>query len=537
MPAAPLPVDEKDRLSALSKLEILDTAPDERFDRLTRLARTLFQVPIALISLVDSDRQWFKSCYGLADSETEREASFCAYAVLNREPLVVKDATEDARFSDNRLVVGAPFIRFYAGMPLYESGGQPIGTLCVIDTVPREFVESDLQALRDLTAMAENELTHFEFELAVRAREAAEAREAAILAAVGDGLVTIDHSGAILSLNPAAQAMFGYGADELTGQDVRVILSDEHRTEIQAVFVNSSRPSAESVTREAVARHQSGGEFPIDLTITAFRSDQGLVLIGAVRDATARKRAEAETAAALAAQQVANDELARLSRQKSEFVSIVSHEFRTALTGIRAFSEMMRDQDLSADEVKDFAGDINADALRLNRMINDILDLEKMESGNLVLRPEEVDLDATVDLLVARAQVAQATHRLVFKPGGLGAVRLDEDRLIQVVSNLLSNAIKYSPEGGQVSVRTWVDNGCAHLAIADQGVGIPKAELERVFDRYARIDADSTRNVSGTGLGLPIVRQIAQLHGGQAWAESKVGAGSTFHLLLPLGGP
>ena len=159
MPAAPLPNGEPQRLQSLRALGILDTDPEERFDRLTRLARRFFDVPIALISFVDEDRQWFKSKEGLAADETAREHSFCAHAILDDESImVVSDASNDARFSENPLVTGAPEIRFYAGCPVKAPDGSPLGTLCVIDHRPRDLGDDDASVLRDLAELVEQEL-------------------------------------------------------------------------------------------------------------------------------------------------------------------------------------------------------------------------------------------------------------------------------------------------------------------------------------------------------------------------------------------
>lgn len=130
------PANETARVQALHGLELLDSAPEERFDRLTRLAKRLFNVPIALVTLVDTNRQWFKSCVGLDATETPRDVSFCGHAILQNDLLLVPDAREDVRFHDNPLVTGAPNIRFYAGYPLTVPNGNKMGTLCLIDTKP-----------------------------------------------------------------------------------------------------------------------------------------------------------------------------------------------------------------------------------------------------------------------------------------------------------------------------------------------------------------------------------------------------------------
>lgn len=153
-----IPVDEEERLKQLRSLTILDTPPEERFDRVTRMAKRLFGVPIALVSLVDENRQWFKSCFGLSVTETDRGISFCGHAILNKGVLVINDATKDERFFDNPLVTEDPHIRFYAGQPLRTLSGQGLGTLCIIDRAPRDFSDEDIAMLADLAGMVEREI-------------------------------------------------------------------------------------------------------------------------------------------------------------------------------------------------------------------------------------------------------------------------------------------------------------------------------------------------------------------------------------------
>lgn len=159
MKAPDNPANEKERIKDLRSLNILDTNPEERFDRLTRMARRIFDVDIALVSLVDENRQWFKSKVGLDACETGRDISFCGHAILGNEIFVIEDALQDERFSDNPLVTDEPNIRFYAGTPLRSMNGNKLGTLCIIDRQPRVMDEEDLATLRDLAEMAEGELS------------------------------------------------------------------------------------------------------------------------------------------------------------------------------------------------------------------------------------------------------------------------------------------------------------------------------------------------------------------------------------------
>ena len=233
-------------------------------------------------------------------------------------------------------------------------------------------------------------------------------------------------------------------------------------------------------------------------------------------------------------QRHAVEELERLNRAKSDFVSIVSHEFRTPLTGIQGFSEMMQNEDLTLDEMKEYAGDINKDAHRLNRMITEMLDLDKMESGRMEIHREAVDLNSIVNEAADRIRPNAPRHPVALRLDPLvGEISGDRDKLTQVMANLLSNAVKYSPEGGEIVVSTRLEGSSVHIVVRDHGMGIPPAALETIFERYGRVESMATRHIQGTGLGLPIVREIVQLHGGAVWVESGVGEGSVFHVTLP----
>ena len=227
-------------------------------------------------------------------------------------------------------------------------------------------------------------------------------------------------------------------------------------------------------------------------------------------------------------------EIEQLSKLRSEFVSIVSHEFRTPLTGIQGFSEMMRDEDLTMPVMREYAADINKDARRLARLITDMLDLDRMESGRMTLNSEPVDLNRIVTDTAAQFRLSAADHPIeLHLDARLHQLLGDSDRLTQVVTNLVSNAIKYSPSGGAVELRTERAEKTVTLTVTDHGMGIPADQLEKIFDRYSRVETTETRSIQGTGLGLPIVRQIVQLCGGKVWATSDSGLGSVFHVQLP----
>src|SRR5450432_532577 len=254
------------------------------------------------------------------------------------------------------------------------------------------------------------------------------------------------------------------------------------------------------------------------------------------QELTERKWAEVELSRALRALQMANEQREYLNRMQSDFVSIVNHEFRTTLTAIQGFSELMRDEEFSFHEVKEYASDINVDARRLSRMINQLLDLDQMKSGQVQLHLEQVDLNEIIVAVVQRIRPTAPGHQIHLQlDEHLPLLSGDYDRLSLVVTNLLNNAIKYSPEGGEIRLCSCVKDASVRVFVQDSGVGIPAPALDQVFEMHAwPYESNAPRYIKGTGLGLPIVRQIVQMHDGKIWAESVLDKGSIFHFTLPI---
>ncbi len=297
---------EQRRLETLHSLRLLDTAAEESFDSYTRLAAIICEVPIALISLVDANRQWFKSKVGLAATETPRDIAFCDQAIRQDRLFEVADATADVRFSNNPLVTRDPKIRAYAGMPLITSNGEAIGTLCVIDRVPRMFTPQQREALKILAAqlMQMIELRRESFRL-----QEFENFERAILNSAGVGIVTTDTEGVISHFSPAAERMLGYAADEVIGKmttaafhDVDEIiaraveLSKTQGTQIEPgfeVFVRRARAGTVE-TREWTWVRKDGSTFPILLSVSAIKQLTGEIegFLGVARDITEVKKAQ-----------------------------------------------------------------------------------------------------------------------------------------------------------------------------------------------------------------------------------------------------
>jgi len=247
-----------------------------------------------------------------------------------------------------------------------------------------------------------------------------------------------------------------------------------------------------------------------------------------------REHREKQSRHLLNALQHANEQLEQASTMQRNFMSIIGHEIRTPLAGIQGFSELICRRDWSMEEIKDFATDIFSDAKRLNRIVSEFLDLERMRAGHMSLNVKTVNLNAILREASARAQATTQKHTLSLQLNEqVPPLQGDEDKLAQVMVNLLSNAVKYSPNGGTLLVKSQLEEQSVHVQVQDHGTGIPAAALEKLFTPFYRVESTSSRYIQGTGLGLPIVKEIIAMHNGRVWVESVLGQGSTFHFSLP----
>ncbi len=365
-----------------------------------------------------------------------------------------------------------------------------------------------------------------------RAEKQLERRNALLNEIVAHAPLGIARVGAdmrILDVNPRMASLMRTQPGDMVGTSVAQYLHPDEFGRVYELFQPLWTGSVDSVESDSHALRADSTNAWLHWSATAVRNSAGRVdyFLAMYEDTDAEHAANEAAMEHLAS-------LERLSQLKSEFVSLVSHEFRTALVGIQGFSEMIRDEELPTTDVKSFAGDINKDAQRMNRLINDMLDLDRIEAGKLSLSIQPVDLNAVLQEAIERGRASSANHvvNANFDPSQ-PIVNCDPDRLAQIVSNLLSNAIKYSPNGGEILVSSRVTEGFVDVGVRDHGVGISPDFVKRLFSRYERYEKTSGKIV-GTGLGLAIARQIVEMHGGKIWVDSTMGSGSEFHFTLPL---
>lgn len=275
-----IPANDAARVHALRQLGILDTPSEEAFDSLTLLVAGIMEVPVALVSLVDANRQWFKSAVGLSATETPRDISFCTHAVFEEAVLVVEDASADPRFADNPLVINDPFIRFYAGVPLYSTQGFILGTLCIIDTRPRQLSDSRLRQLT-LFARQVEQLINLHQQTSALTRQvektqAINARYEATSKGLAAGILRINGKGSILEVNRFACHMLGYDEEQLSGKNISMLMpanwGNHHDGYLQA-YQQTGEAKVIGLGREVQALHKAGHTIPVHLAVSEVQSE------------------------------------------------------------------------------------------------------------------------------------------------------------------------------------------------------------------------------------------------------------------------
>lgn len=657
------PKNEEERLEAVRACGVLDTEADPAFDQIARLASQIAEAPIALISIIDRHRQWFKSHHGLGVTELSRSVSFCGHAILQPEPMIVHDALQDPRFRDNPLVRADPHIRFYAGIPIGVASGHAIGTLCVIDRRPRtldgrqmrllralarqveiqvevqrrvarlangadeagaieaegslevpfrirlrpdvdiehlggaftalsgypaeRFVEAGAEGAKllhpedaPLFAMLLNAPERFERPLLLRWRMAddryrwlehetrpveedgqlvaiegvarpprgtSERDQPGVLSpqalpvAPPDTLAVLAPDGTIRSLSASAAGLLGGDPDAHTGRRLLDLVHPADRARMSGALA-----SADSGRRHEVRLRRADDRFArVEALAHGLGQAQEGGVVVQLRDLSERTRAQEELARreaitqqlALSRQQLADD-LRSLQRRSDQVTGLIAHDLKTPLTAIMMNAHLVLEEARSLGRPTSPPRDLLLSADAMQRMIMNLLDVNRGATGGLSPDLREVDVSGIVDHAARRLSVPlEAKQQRLSIENELvdGQVTADPQLLSRVLQNLLDHCSQHAPEGSTLALRL-APRGADGIAVSlsDSGPAVPDAYKARIFDPHARTDPDAAESPrTSRGLGLPFCQLAISAHRGRLWVEDGPTGGNRFCIDLP----
>lgn len=583
-------INEARRIDALKEYNILDSLPEADYDAITQLAAYICQTPIALISFVDKDRQWFKSHQGLNQTETGRDVAFCAHNILDPSgPLIVEDARIDQRFAHNPLVTGDPHIVFYAGIPMVDSKGFALGSLCVIDSQVRQLTEEQLSAMgllsRQVISLLElrkannllsesQRLSQIESKEKELTRMALAESEALFKSLIEEAPVaTCLFVGQEFKIDIANEAMlniWGKGASvlgkplaealpELIGQPFLVILDEVFTTGIpyqangvrcdlvidgilETFYFNFSYKPLRKATGEVFAIM----DMAVDVTEQVI-SRQSLEASEARYRKLSRKL---ENLVELRTQELttSNQDLVRSNENLQQFAYIASHDLQEPLRKIQSFSTLLQSRyaiELGKDGL-DYLSRMNSAGVRMSTLIKDLLTYSQITTRQQVYG--SVDLNTIVAGVLRTLEWQIEERQAQVEVADLPVVNGDVSQLGQLFQNLLSNGLKFTPseKTPKITVNCYAFHRSdlptellpeSHASrfyqidVSDEGVGFDTRYLDRIFQVFQRLHGKD--EFPGTGVGLAICQRVVENHGGGITASSVAGEGATFSVYLP----
>lgn len=354
------------------------------------------------------------------------------------------------------------------------------------------------------------------------------------LEAAPDAVVIIDGGGMVVQVNSQAVKLFGYRQEELVGRPMEVLMPERFReTHIakRGAYLAEPRPRSMGLGFALFGLKKDGGEFPIDVSISALPPEHGVLFASAIRDMTEHRQLEAELRAR-------TRELEDADLQKDNFLSAVAHELRNPLSALAYVGQILRSPQVDAAARQKASDVIERQTAHMSRLVEDLLDLARVRRGKLALRREPIDLRAVIPAAVefSRLLIETRKHNLeVASSAEPLLVNGDPTRLAQVLSNLLTNAAKYTPKGGHIRLMAGRENRSIVVRVRDDGAGISRERLARVFDLFSQFGAGEDDRAGGLGIGLSLVRRLVELHGGTVAAFSDgPGQGSEFVVRLPM---
>jgi PAS domain S-box-containing protein len=463
-----------------------------------------------------------------------RGEGLAGWVIEQRAMAIVPELAEDERWIEPDR--GADPFRSALAVPLVASG-QALGTILLLDRAADYFREKHLRLLKTAAVQIAQAINNAELYAVIReqaerlgnmlkAQQIESTKSQAILEGVADGVMVTDAEGQVVLFNAAAERILGLPREEAMGRTTREMLG---------LYGSQAQDWMETVAEwmEQPGSYRSG-----DFLAAQLETEDRVV---SVHLAPVLMGASDSLPEFLGTVSVFRDVTAEVEadRAKTEFVSMVSHELRKPMTSIKGYADLLLMGSVGplTDGQERFLSIVRSNVDRLTTLVNDLLDISRIESGRLELSPEPIDVSETVaDVaasIEARAEEKGIDLRLEVPPD-LPTVRADPDRVAQILNNLVGNACQYTPSGGNVVVSAETTDGMLELTVRDTGIGISAEDRRKVFDRFFRADNPDVQSTSGTGLGLPIVKSLVGLHGGEIWVESEPGEGSAFTFTLPV---
>ncbi|MBI3370118.1 MAG: PAS domain S-box protein, partial [Burkholderiales bacterium] len=350
-----------------------------------------------------------------------------------------------------------------------------------------------------------------------------------LLESAPDAMVIVDESGKIVLVNSQTGVLFGWKREELLGQPVETLVPPRYRGAHpghRSTYFAKPKLRQMGAGLELYGLRKDNSEFPVEISLSPIQTEDGLLIASTIRDASERKRNELMLQAA--------------NRLKSEFLANMSHELRTPLNGVIGFSELLYDLRFGPLNAKqrEYVGDIHECGKHLLQLINDVLDLSKVEAGKMRNVIERFAPMTAISAVCATVGPMALKKRIQIHPPAkpvIDAVELDQQKFKQILLNLLSNAIKFTDVGGQIHMALEAEGSdMLRMTVHDTGIGIAASDLDHLFEAFRQLDGGLSRRQEGTGLGLALTRKLVELQGGRVEVRSEPGVGSAFSVVLPL---
>lgn len=505
--------NEQDRIHALRRYHILDTPPDGAFDKITALAAQLFNVPIAVISLVDTDRIWFKSRHGLEAQEVDRTPGLCASVILNDVPYVLTDASIDPRSLANPLVAGELGFRFYAGVPLTTHDNHNLGVLCVIDFEPRTINEEKINILNTLAQVVMDEM---ELRLAARRIDELNKELELLIHSTGEGIFGLDRNLNTTFWNITAEKMTGFSHQEILNRKTHTMF---HHTKVDGTSFHEEdcpiyRSIIEGVTEEVakdIFWRKDGTHFPVEYISTPiFQDGQVAGAVVTFKDITERKKTE---------------ELLRRSdklKTVGQLAAGMAHEIRNPLTTIKGFLQMLSKESAPPHYLNTMKEELS----RIECITNEFIVLSKPHAVRFDKKEVISILRSIKTLLDSEANLNNMSIELYYD-GQNSSIYCDENQLKQVFINVIKNAMDSMPKGGKVMIESTTLHNKVLIRVIDHGCGMDSERIKHLGEPFY-----STKE-KGTGLGLMVSYKIIEEHQGEIEIQSELYKGTTVDIILP----